>query len=188
MGNMLSYTSPMVPDGVHDLVIRVTGMHEMASDGNAITVDKAEVFAPPPQILSATINDNTTGTGNNQWDYGMGGWFYYNGANISSAYQGDEHYAFTTNVTGTFRFNGTEVKIYTVRESAGGFIGYSLDGGPEVQLSNYSPTIAGNTFSYDSGVVMAGPHTLVIRVEGSHEPSSSGNAITVDKAEVYTAP
>jgi hypothetical protein len=186
MGNMLSYTSPVVPDGIHDLVIRVTGTHEGASDGNAITVDKAEVFAPPPQTLTATINDNTTGTGDGQWDYGMGGnWFYYNGANISSAYQGDEHYAFTTNVTGTFRFTGTQVKIYTVKESAGGNIGYTLDANPEVILSNYSPMIMGNTLSFVSPVVANGPHTLVIRVVGTHEAASSGNAITVDKAEVY---
>jgi hypothetical protein len=185
MGNMLSYTSPMVGDGIHDLVIRVTGTHEMASDSNTITVDKAEVFAPPPQTLTATINDNTTGTGNNQWDYGMTGWFFYNGSNISSAFQGDEHYAFTTNVTGTFRFTGTQVKIYTVKESAGGNIGYTLDANPEVILSNYSPTIMGNTLSFVSPVVANGPHTLVIRVVGTHEPASSGNAITVDKAEVY---
>jgi hypothetical protein len=185
-GNTLSYTSPMVGDGIHDLVIRVTGTHEMASDSNAITVDKAEVFAPPPQTLTATINDNTTGTGNNQWDYGMGGnWFFYNGANISSAYQGDEHYAFTTNVTGTFRFTGTQVKIYTVKESAGGNIGYTLDANPEVILSNYSPTIMGNTLSFVSPVVANGPHTLVIRVVGTHEAASNGNAVTVDKAEVF---
>lgn len=185
IGNALSYTSPMVADGVHDLVIRVTGMRNASSDANAITVDKAEVFGPPPQTLSATINDAVTGTSNNQWNYGPG-WSSY--SPIASAFMNDEHYAFTTNVTAQIQFNGTQIKIYTVKEPAGGFIGYTLDGDPEVQLSNYSPTTTGNTLSYVSPVKSSGPHTLVIRVVGSHENAARSNTITVDKAEVYVAP
>jgi energy-converting hydrogenase Eha subunit A len=189
IGNCLSYSSPIVLEGQHDLVIRVVGSHEAASDANAITVDKAEVYVPAStQMLSATINDSVTGTGNNQWDYGMMGWFFYNGSNISTAYQGDEHYAFTTGVFAHFRFNGTQIKIYTVREPHGGNIGYSLDGGPEQLISNYSPTTIGNSLSYISPVISAGDHDLVIRVVGTHETTSDSNAITVDKAEVYTAP
>jgi hypothetical protein len=187
MGNVLSYTSTIVPDGVHDVVIRVTGMKNPASNAAAITVDKAEVYGPPPQVLSATVNDTVTGTTfNNQWDYGnSGNWFTYNGTNISSAYQGDEHYAYIANTKADFRFTGAQVKIYTVKEPAGGIIGYSLDGAPEVQLSNYSPTVIGNVLSFVSPVVTFGQHDLTIRATGMHEPASSANAVTVDKAEVY---
>src|SRR4029077_682327 len=124
-----------------------------------------------------TINDSVTGTGNNQWDYGAGGWF---SASAPTAYQGDEHYAFTTGVTAHFRFNGTQVKIYTTKEPAGGDIGYTLDGGTEQIFSNYSPSATGNSLSYTSAIVAAGNHDLAIRVVGSHEAAATSNTITVD--------
>ena len=95
-------------------------------------------------------------------------------------------YAFTTGVTAHFRFNGRQVKIYTVKEPAGGRIKYTLDGGVDVQtISNYSPTQVGNSLSYTSPVLPPGDHDLVIQVDGSHEASATSNTITVDKAEVF---
>jgi lysophospholipase L1-like esterase len=138
------------------------------------------------QYLSATVNDSVTGSGTNQWDFSSGGWSYYASANLPGAYQNDEHYAYTTNVFATFRFNGDRIKIYTVVEPTDGDIGYSLDGGPETKISNYSAASAGNTLSYDSTAVNEGSHTLVIRVVGTHSQGSS-NTITVDKAEVYSS-
>jgi hypothetical protein len=135
------------------------------------------------QYLTATINDSVLGTGNNQWQYDSN-WFQVNSP--ASAYQGDEHYAFATNATAHFRFNGTQVKIYTTKEPAGGNIGYTLDGGSESVVSNYASVQVGNQLSYTSAIVTSGDHDLAIRVVGSHESSSSSNTITVDKAEVYT--
>jgi hypothetical protein len=135
--------------------------------------------------LSATVNDTVSGAGLNQWDYGSSGWFYYNGPGVTSAYQMDEHYAYTTNVVAHFRFRGTQVKIYTVKEPHGGIIGYKLDNLAEVTISNYAPTIMGNMLSYTSPMVADGNHDLVIRVTGTHQMPSDANAITVDKAEVY---
>jgi hypothetical protein len=205
-GNSLSFTSLVLAPGNHDLLIRVVGSHPAGATSNTITMDKAEVYTtanasptatpvpsptPTPRIpvLAATVNDSVTGTGNNQWDYGSSGWSYYAGSKISAAYQSDEHYAFATNVGAHFRFNGTQVKIYTVKEPVGGYIGYTLDpgsGGTEQVISNYSPAIVPNSPSFTSPVAAAGNHDLVIRVLGSHEGNSTSNTITVDKAEVYT--
>jgi hypothetical protein len=132
--------------------------------------------------LAATVNDSVTGTGNSQWDYGRSGWL---SASAPTAYLGDEHYSFTTGVLAHFRFNGTQIKIYTHKEPAGGNMGYSLDGGPEQVVSNYSATRQGNALSYSSAIVTAGNHDLVIRVVGSHQANALSNTITVDKAEVY---
>jgi hypothetical protein len=136
---------------------------------------------PLPLFLSATVNDSVTGTGNDQWDYGTG-WNVTSG--IPSAYQNDVHFAGTTNVVAHFRFNGTQAKIYTVKGPGGGNIGYSLDGGGEQTVSNYSATQVGS-LSYTSPEIAAGNHDLVIRVVGSHEPGSTSDFINVDKAEVY---
>src|SRR6185295_2750533 len=96
---------------------------------------------PTPTPAPTTVNDTVTGTGNNQWDYGASGWNYYAGPNLggAGAYQNDEHYATTTNVRAHFRFNGAQVKIYTVLDPNGGNIGYSLDGSTEQVVSNYFP-------------------------------------------------
>ena len=102
---------------------------------------------PCPQGLVATVNDSVTGTGINQWDYTSGGRFYYNNNSFTTAYQNDEHYAFATGVKAHFRFHGSQVKIYTVKEPAGGNIRYTLDNGVDVQIiSNYSPTPGGEQF------------------------------------------
>jgi hypothetical protein len=137
----------------------------------------------PIQVVSATVNDSVTGAGNSQFQYVASKWTY--SPSQPSAYQGDEHYATVTDTKARFKFNGTQVKIYTVKEPVGGNIGYSLDGTAEQVISNYSPVTIGNQLSYTSPIVAAGSHTVVIRVVGSHEPSSTSNQITVDKAEVY---
>ena len=196
-GNQLSYTSAVLSSGNHDLVIRVVGSHEPSASSNTITVDKAEVYGPTatpiptatptptPQVLSATINDSVTGTGLNQFEYVGSDWHATAVGNALGAYQDDEHYAFVTGTLAHFRFNGTQVKIYTLKEPAGGNIGYAIDGGAEQVVSNYAASIAGNQLSYTSPVLSSGDHDLVIRVVGSHEPAASSNTITVDKAEVY---
>jgi hypothetical protein len=127
-----------------------------------------------------------TGTGLNQFEYVGPNWHTVAVGNAIGAYQNDEHYAFVTGTLAHFRFNGTQVKIYTVKEPAGGNIGYALDGGVEEVVSNYAASTAGNQLSYVSAVLSSGPHDLVIRVVGTHEPSASSNTITVDKAEVFT--
>jgi len=124
-----------------------------------------------------------SGTGNNQWEYVGGNWTYCPAA---TAYQQDEHYAYITGAICRYRFNGTQVKIYTHKEPAGGRIGYTLDATAEQVFSNYAATAQGNSLSYDSGVIPGGNHVLTVRVVGSHEAAATSNTITVDKAEVYT--
>jgi len=85
------------------------------------------------------------------------------------------------------RFNGTQVKLYCLKEPSAGNIGISLDGAAEVSPapSLYSATKSGNTLIYTSPVLAPGSHTLVVRVVGSHEASSTSNTINVDRAEVF---
>src|SRR5262249_5622420 len=88
-----------------------------------------DTTTPCPQALIATANDSVTGTGLNQWDYTSGGWNYFNNNSFTTAFQHDEHYAFTTGAKAHFRFHGNQVKIYTVKEPVDGNIRYTLDNG-----------------------------------------------------------
>jgi hypothetical protein len=138
----------------------------------------------PTPVVPIPVNDSVAGNGINQWEY-PSGWSYNSPTSSPAPFQQDEHFATTNNVVAHFRFHGTQVKIYTVKDSAGGNIGYSLDGGMEQIVSNYSPTSVGQALSYTSPVVSLGDHDLVIRVVGTHEAASTSNKVTLDKAEVF---
>ena len=131
------------------------------------------------------VNDSLTGTGLNQWDYGTGGWNYYNkvGSGIG-ALNNDEHYASGAGVTAHFRFNGTQVIIYGLKEPVDGNAGYSIDGGPEQIIDCYNSNYALFPI-YTSPVMPLGNHDLKIRVIGTRNAASSGTTITVDRAEVH---
>ena len=179
----------VLTNGPHDLVIKVKGSHEALATSNTITIDKAEVYVPAgAQVLAATVNNSVTGTALNQFEFVGPDWHPTNVSPAIGAYQNVEHYAFVTNTIARFRFNGTQVKIYTVKEAVGGNISYTLDGGPEQIVSNYASNSAGQQLSYSSPVMTAGNHTLVIKVAGSHELAATSNTITIDKAEVYSGP
>jgi len=129
------------------------------------------------------INDNTTGTGLNQWNYTSGGWSYYDkvGSGVG-ALNNDEHYASGTGVTAHFQFNGTQVAVYGLKEPVDGNAGYSIDNGPEQIIDCYNSSYA--LFKiYTSPVLSPGTHDLKIRVVGTKNPSSSGTTITIDRAE-----
>ena len=138
----------------------------------------------------ATVNDSVTGTGLNQFQYSTNpGWSrctLANCAGVGSAYQQDQHYCVQTNGTVHFRFNGTQIKIYTFREPAAGIGGYSIDGGPETLVDHYSPTKIGNSLAYTSPILPLGDHDLMIRETGT-EGKGTSSTITIDKAEVYSS-
>src|SRR5438105_2088597 len=129
------------------------------------------------------INDSVTGTGKNQWDYDPS----WSTPAIASAYHGDAHVSSTTDAMAHFRFSGIQIQIFTVTEPDGGFIGFSLDGGAEELVSNYSATTQGNSATYLSPTLSYGDHDVVVRVVGSHESTSTGNTVTVDRADVNPA-
>jgi cell division septation protein DedD len=134
------------------------------------------------------VNDNTTGTGLNQWDYSSGGWSYYNTLTPTiGALNNDEHYASVTGVIAHFRFNGTQVAVYGLKEPKDGNAAYSIDGGPEQIIDCYNPSYT--LFKiYSSVVLPLGNHDLRIRVVGTKNPSSTSTYITVDHAEVFSNP
>jgi hypothetical protein len=132
--------------------------------------------------LTATVNDTDEGTANNQFEYSASDWQYYKTDNFP-AYMNDEHYARNPGATASIRFNGTQIKLYTVKEAVGGNIGISVDGGPEQSISNFSST-QGSALTFSSSILPKGNHILKIRVLGTMDLGSSFT-ITIDKAEIF---
>ncbi|MFI6831832.1 Calx-beta domain-containing protein [Kribbella sp. NPDC050241] len=148
-------------------------------DGSAfVTVSNDE---PPPDGV-VRVNDHTTGTGLNQFEF-VGGW----GVNTNpSAYQNDVTFS---NVSGDYyqvRFSGTQVKLYSELGSVMGIVGVTVDGGAETLVDNYSATSAGQVLRYTSPVLPAGDHLLKVRITGTKNDNAAGTWSVADRVDITT--
>jgi hypothetical protein len=129
---------------------------------------------------AVSVNDNTTGTGNNQFQY-TGTWSY---GSQSGAFQNDNHWSSVTNANYQVRFNGRQIRLYGAKAPNHGIAAVSIDGGTEVNVDFYATSRTDNTLLWTSPMLAAGNHTLRVRVTGTRNPSSSGNPITADRVDV----
>ncbi|MEU8020299.1 family 20 glycosylhydrolase [Micromonospora parva] len=146
---------------------------------------RVDAIGDAPGVPSVVqVNDNTTGTGDNQFSY-SGTWSYGTGGN--QQFQRDDHYSSTLDSAYQVRFNGNRIKLFAARAANHGRAGVSIDGGPETVVDLYSPTRVDQAMVFTSGQLAQGPHVLRVRVLNSKNASSSGTAITADKVEVSRA-
>lgn len=130
-----------------------------------------------------TVNDNTLGSGNNQFEY-VGGWNY--GAQIG-AYLQDNHWS---NYAGSYyqiRFVGTQIKLYGAKNSNCGIAGISVDGGAETLVNLYSPNRTDNKllYTYTSPISSNMQHILKVRMTGTKDSKATDYYITADKVEIF---
>ncbi len=133
-------------------------------------------------VTTLDINDNTTGTDANQWQYAGTGWGYYSGD--SNKFQGDDHSSSATGDTATLKFTGISVAYYGAKSPQAGIVGISIDGGTESMVDLYSATRFDNTLLYTSPTLASGDHILKIRLTGNKNASAIGSAAAVDHAIV----
>ena len=140
-------------------------------------------FADTAHASTLSLNDATTGTGTNQFEFGG---FWTAGADWR-AYQGDEHYS---NLAGNYaqvRFSGTQVQLYTTVAPEHGIMAISIDGGAERFIDTYWPVRASQELKYTSPVLPAGPHTLKVRVTGTKNANAARSYIVVDRVDVASS-
>jgi O-glycosyl hydrolase len=133
---------------------------------------------------ATTVNDNTTGTGQNQFNY-VGGWGYYNAQ--TGAYQNDNHWSSTANDYYSFQFSGQQARVYASMSGNGGIAGFSIDGGPETYFDTYAATRADNVFLFATPTLASGTHTLKVRVTGLKNAASSGYNVPADRIDVVSS-
>ena len=137
-------------------------------------------FADTAYASTLSLNDATTGTATNQFEFG-GSWTA--GADWR-AYQGDEHYS---NLAGNYaqvRFSGTQVQVYTTIDPRHGIMAISIDGGAETFIDTYWPWRVNQELKYTSPVFPDGPHTLRVRVTGAENADAADSYIVVDRIDV----
>ncbi|NUO53505.1 MAG: family 43 glycosylhydrolase [Polyangiaceae bacterium] len=130
------------------------------------------------------INDNGDTSGLGGVTY-QGAWTHYPRCG-NQCFFGDDHGATEPGATATFTFTGTQIALLSVRDAGNGVAAFSIDGEPETFGDFYMGIRHGELVNYVSPHLEFGEHTLVVRVTGDKNAASSGVAISIDRAEVYT--
>ena len=103
-------------------------------------------------------------------------------------YAGTANWSSGANQTATFRFQGTQVLLYTVHDRDQGIMTVSVDGSAAVRIADYAPARDAQALSWTSPVLASGSHTLTILATGDRNAASSGSTIAIDRAQVNAAP
>ncbi len=135
-----------------------------------------------------TVNDNETGTGQNQFNY-AGKWSHDSSV---GSYSGDVTTSSTTDSSVTIAFTGTQIFLYSlINNSNMGIMGVTLQDSagnartPEEYVSlRTDASQQGNYLVYTSPVMPIGAYVLKVRATGLKDHSSSGTTIAIDRVMV----
>ena len=179
---VLVYTSASLSDGPHILRMTGTGSKNAAASGTYIIADRVDVTSTvsSPGSSSFSVNDGTTGTGTNQFEF-VGSW---TAGGDPLAYRGDEHYSNSAGAYAQVRFTGTQVKVYLTKGPKNGLAAFSIDGGPQVWYDTYWPARQNQVLVYTSASLSDGPHILRMTGTGSKNAAASGTYIIADRVDV----
>jgi Calx-beta domain-containing protein len=153
-----------------------TGGAALAKGTASVTIVNDE---PPPDGV-VRVNDHTTGTGPNQFEF-VGNW---SGNTNTTAYQNDVTFSQVAGDYYQVRFSGTQARLYSELGSVMGIVGVSVDGGAETMVDNYSATSAGQVLRYTSPVLPAGDHVLKVRVTGTKNDNAAGTWTVADRVDI----
>jgi hypothetical protein len=167
--------------GTHTVKIVALGTHSASSSGSLVGVDTfnatiADPYSPPSGTV---VNDNTTGTGTNQFDY-HGTWTHETDTSDVGAYNNDDTYSHTTNDYYLVRFTGTSISLYDVLNPGGGqgtaqICNSSGTGcGAATTIDDYASVRSGTQQVYSSGTLTSGSYSLKVTVSGTN--GSGGSA------------
>ena len=157
----------------------------LRTDELQTTLVRVGEITPLAATRSAVIEDTDGGIGVGRVSYG-GNWTVCGGCLPTTPNRSFE-YSLTAGDTATVQFTGTQVKIYGVKERAGGIASVQLDNGPSTNVDTYAST-SSNALIYDSGVLSNGVHTAILTNLGKRNAASAAFAVSFDRAEVYTDP
>lgn len=176
--NELLFDTGILPYGEHVVKVRVTGQKNANAADYYMNADKIEVSGNSSQV---TVNDHTTGTGENQFNY-VGTWAPGGGG--SGFYQGDNYWSNTKDSYLSFGFTGTSLKYYCSKEANLGIAAFSIDNGKEQMVDLYQANSVYQQLVYEASGLTPGSHTLKVRVTGNKNAAASDCCVVADKIEV----
>jgi hypothetical protein len=154
------------------------------SGGAGVQLAELQLFGPGSPVFS--VDDSVTGSEVHQFEYSEG-WIDHTTLDtevvplkygLSSSWNrhpGD----FTT-----FRFSGSQIRLYGVTHLQHGLAAISIDGGAETLVDFYGP-LAGDVLLYVSPTLCPPTaHSLRVRTTGEKSPGSRDAYVSLDRAKV----
>ncbi|MCL4079272.1 DUF6531 domain-containing protein [Coriobacteriia bacterium Es71-Z0120] len=169
------YTSPVLAEGTHTVVIAWTGLKNKKATGTTINIDALDVtgtLAQAPTPARYESNDARIAF--------SGAWTDV----VDAAASGGSYRM--TNATGscTLTFDGTKAQVLAARGPANGIMNVSLDGTSPVPVDLYASSPAYQQAVYSTPDLPLGRHTLTISWTGTKNRKASSTAINVDAFDV----
>jgi chitodextrinase len=149
-----------------------------AAGNNSAQCAAFSVTTKTPTIT--VINDNTLGTGDNQFNY-SGTWDY--GAH-TGAYSDDNHWSVAVNAFYQVQFTGTQIKLYGAKDPSHGIATILIDGIVVGSVDFYAAARTDNVLVFTSQLLQLGQHNLKVVVTGTKNISSTNYYIPGDRVDV----
>ncbi|MGN9813465.1 family 43 glycosylhydrolase [Micromonospora sp. BQ11] len=150
------------------------------------TIEKVIPTSGPVQPVSIqppmSVNDNTTGTGNGQFEYSPG----WSQAGNSGAHSGDNHYTNSQNASYRVRFDGVQIKVNSPTSPVNGSVAFSVTNSngdlvvPKTTVSLKANVDSASDVVFDSHQLPAGQYTL-------HAHAVGDGYINADRVQIYRA-
>ena len=172
-----TYTATgLSPTTQHTLKVRVVGAKGDPSALNqAVEADQVTV------VEQQTANDQSTGTGNLQFNY-AGSWV--SSSACDGCFGGDEHYTALTGATYTVAFTGTGITVLHGVGPINGKVTYQVDGGAATTVDTYSAQHEDNFEAFRASGLARTSHTLTVTALGTHSSLSTNNYVGADRVLV----
>jgi hypothetical protein len=151
----------------HKIVINVTGTKNTASTGTGVAVDAFVVGSTTTQDSSPKVRYDT-----------------WAGATSASASGGTYRVSGTANATCGLTFSGTTVEWITATGPAYGEAEVIIDGVNKGTVDLYSPSVHWQVAETYPGLA-SGSHTIVVKVLGIKNSSSTGTKVVVDAFVIF---
>lgn len=137
--------------------------------------------APPPDYVTADYNDNIVGVSNFQHRYLPAIDWQYQAK--PGQFENDQHYSMVANAYIEFPFTGVQIEWWSEVHPWHGITAISIDGGPEVEISQYAAQEAQRRLLWMSPMLVQGPHIIRLRVTGRKEAGNTSpyNYLVHDK-------
>lgn len=184
-GGTAHYQLPAELENNTTYYYRVTAVNKHGSTENQSGVLQCRTVPARLFINDSVTQSNEAGC----WSYDAG----WHSQTYRGCLKGDDHNSSTTGSAASFRFSGTQARIYGVKGSWCGMAEISVDGQPAETTDLYRPVPTAQAGSqptqdmiFDTGALDAGTHTITIKVLSDKNPAVSGKAyIELDYAEVF---
>jgi len=142
-------------------------------------------ISAPARAATTVIEDSSIGTGSNQVSY-TGTWTACGGC-VPSTPNASFRYSTAGGAIATIHFSGTQITAFGIKEAAGGFAAFSVDGAPATTVDTYATTSVVSAL-FTSAALTDGAHTLTINNLQMHNMASKAYVVGFDRAEVSTTP